>query len=128
MNDRQKVILKLFFLVVAAVFAPIWIPVTVITIAPTLLFLGGVISLSAIGITSVLTVIFGIVGIPVLFSMAVTAGCYIMYKAFEKVTAKAFCILIQLCSKLKVQGLMKFVKVSLVLWSEFNNLTALRFR
>ena len=87
-------LLRLVSLVVATTFAPIWIPVAVITVVPTFLILAGIII--ALGITTVLTIILGTFGIPLLFSTTVTAGMYLTYKAFVKIAAKAQCFLFNL--------------------------------
>jgi hypothetical protein len=119
MNDKQnQELLKLGFLVMAGFFAPVWIPVSVIIVGPTLLFLGGIVSVIALGITSFLTVILAVFGMPILFSLTVTAGVYVVYKAFEKISAKAYCLLKRSYSELNLTGmamtfdLKQFLKVN----------------
>ncbi len=126
MDEKQiNQLLKLALLMMAATFAPIWIPVVVIIVIPTFLIVAGFISAIAVGITSVLTIVFGIVGIPILFSAAVTGSVYLMYKAFGIISAKAYCFLKRFLSELKITAriqaiknidLTQFLKVSL---SEF---------
>ncbi|CAB4041182.1 Hypothetical predicted protein [Paramuricea clavata] len=95
-NKQMNQLLRLVLLVVATTFAPIWIPVAVITVVPTFLILAEIISTIALGITTVLTIILGTFGIPLLFSTTVTAGMYMTYKAFVKIAVKAQCFLFNL--------------------------------
>jgi hypothetical protein len=105
MDDKQKdQLLKLVLMVLAATFAPIWIPVAIITMVPAFLILAGILCTIALGITTILTIILGVFGGPLLFSTAVTGMAYLMYKAFEKIAAKVKCILKQSLSELNITG------------------------
>jgi hypothetical protein len=105
MDDKQKdQLLKLVLMVLAATFAPIWIPVVVITMVPTFLILAGILSAVAVGITTILTIILGVFGGPLLFSTAVTGMAYLLYKAFETIAVKVKCILKRSLSEVKITG------------------------
>jgi ABC-type transport system involved in cytochrome bd biosynthesis fused ATPase/permease subunit len=105
MDDKQmKQLLKLVLMALEATFAPIWIPVAVITIVPAFLILEGILSTIALGITTILTILLGVFGLPLLFSTALTGMAYLMYKAFEKISAKVKCILKQSLSELNITG------------------------
>ncbi|CAB3992813.1 Hypothetical predicted protein [Paramuricea clavata] len=105
MDDKQmKQLLKLVLMALAATFAPIWIPVAVITVVPAFLILAGILCTLALGITTILTILLGVFGVPLLFSTAVTGMAYLIYKAFEKIATKVKCILKRSLSELNITG------------------------
>ena len=86
MNENQKrQILKLAVSCVALFFAPLWIPLAIITAFT----LAGMAAAAGVFLSGFLTVFTAVFGVPLLFSLAVTAMAYLAMKAFTVIVQRA---------------------------------------
>lgn len=103
-GKQMNQLIKMFLMIMAATFAPIWIPFAVITVAPTSLFLAGLLSTVAVVITGILTIISSLLGIPLLLIIVAMMLAYLSYKATEELGAKAQRLTKRFLRELNISG------------------------
>ena len=86
MNDIQKrQLFKVIIWFTAFFFAPVWIPVGILTAFTV----AGLAAGAGVFLSGFLTVFSAVFGVPLLFSLAVTAMAYLAMKAFKVIVQRA---------------------------------------
>lgn len=88
MDRRFEKLINLFLMAVAVFFAPVWIPVVFIFVVPTVIAITTILTTILLVCLPFVTVLFGMIGIPLLFGTAVMAVFYILKKGYEKMPCK----------------------------------------